>query len=175
MSGPSPYDADQEFSYAVDFVPNCDQHATAIPERWSVEGGGWGHGQPRSLNVNSQNFQGVGNDVWPRAVERAYRPENSEQWRQAMDQQYRDALNNQRDDDINQACEAEAMREVKAIYNSAAEVTRRANYRAQHLRELAWREEQQQAHIEKEAELPSTAPARVGCIASRRGGEASMD
>jgi len=107
----------------------------------------------RTLNVNSQNFAGVGQDVWPRAVERAYRPENSEQWRQANDQQYRDALNNKRDDDINAACEAEAEREVKTIYDSAAEVTRRANYRAQHLRELAWREEQQQAHIEKEAEL----------------------
>ena len=39
-----------------------------------------------------------------------------------MDQQYRDALNNQRDDEINQLCEAEAEREVKTIYDSAAEV-----------------------------------------------------
>lgn len=70
-----------------------------------------------------------------------------------MDQQYRDALNNQRDDEINQACEMEAEREVKTIYDSAAEVTRRANYRAQHLRELAFREEQQQAHIAKEMDL----------------------
>jgi len=65
---------------------------------------------------------------------------------------YRDALNNQRDDSINKACEAEAEREVRTIYDSAAEVTRRANYRAQHLRELAFREEQQKAHIEKEME-----------------------
>lgn len=147
----APYD--QEFDYSVDFVPNRLQHATAVPERWSVEGPGWGPGMPRTINPNSQKFAGVGQDVWPRAMERAYRPENSEQWRQAMDQQYRDALNNQRDDEINQACEAEAEREVKAMYDSAAEVTRRANYRAQHLRELAWREEQQQAHIEREAEL----------------------
>jgi hypothetical protein len=67
-----------------------------------------------------------------------------------MDQQYRDALNNARDDEINQACEAEAEREVKTIYDSAAEVTRRANYHAQHLRELNWRDEQQQLHIAKE-------------------------
>ena len=33
-----------------------------------------------------------------------------------------------------------------------SQVTRRANYRAQHLRELAFREEQQKAHIEKEME-----------------------
>jgi len=138
-------------SYDVDFVPHTTQHATAVPERWSVVGGGWGP-NPRTLNVNSQNFKGVGQDVWPRAVERSYRPEGSELHRRAMDQQYRDALNNERDDEINKACEAEAEREVKAIYDSAAEVTRRANYRAQHLRELAWREEQQQAHIAKEME-----------------------
>ena len=59
MSGPAPYDGDQEFDYAVDFVPNANQHATAVSERWSVEGGGWGHAMPRALNVNSQNFQGV--------------------------------------------------------------------------------------------------------------------
>ena len=35
---------------------------------------------------------------------------------------YRDALNNQRDDAINKACEAEAEREVRTIYDSAAEV-----------------------------------------------------
>jgi len=144
-----PYDNEQPFDYAVDFVPHNNQHATAVPERWSVEGGGWGP-NPRTLNPKSQNFMGVGQDVWPRAVERAYRPEGSEKHRCAMDQQYRDALNNQRDDEINQLCEAEAEREVKTIYDSAAEVTRRANYRAQHLRELAWREEQQQAHIAKE-------------------------
>lgn len=109
-----------------------------------------------------------------------------------MDQQYRDALNNARDDEINQACEAEAEREVKTIYDSAAEVhpvpshappaphlaaiqvTRRANYRAQHLRELAWREEQQQAHIAKEMEAEvSSNPAlaathRLSCTVARQ-------
>jgi hypothetical protein len=58
MSGAGPYDDDQEFDYAVDFVPNANQHATAVPERWSVEGGGWG-ANPRSVNEKNQNFQGV--------------------------------------------------------------------------------------------------------------------
>ena len=42
-------------------------------------------------------------------------------------------------------------------HSRICQVTRRANYRAQHLRELAWREEQQQAHIAKEmdCEVPS--------------------
>ena len=56
--GVGPYDDDQEFDYAVDFVPNANQHATAVPERWSVEGGGWGP-NPRSLNERNQNFKGV--------------------------------------------------------------------------------------------------------------------
>jgi len=140
---------DQAFEYSVDFVPHRVQHATAVPERWSVEGGGWGP-NPRSVNPNNQNFAGVGQDVWPRAFERAYRREDSETWRRAMDQQYRDALNNQRDSEINEACEKEAERQLRAVYDSEAEVNRRANFRAQHLRELAAREEQQQAHIEKE-------------------------
>ena len=54
----TPYDDDQEFDYAVDFVPHVNQHATAIPERWSVEGGGWGP-NPRTLNEGNQNFKGV--------------------------------------------------------------------------------------------------------------------
>ena len=61
--------------------------------------------------------------MWPRAVERAYRAENAEQHRCAMDQQYRDTLNNLRDDKINAACEAEAEREVRAVYDSSAEVS----------------------------------------------------
>ena len=55
-------------------------------------------------------------------MERAYRPESKEDHRRAMDQRYRDALNNKRDDAINKACEAEAEREVRTIYDSAAEV-----------------------------------------------------
>ena len=66
----------------------------------------------------------VGQDTWGRAVERAYRREDSEQWRRAMDQQYRDSINNARDTNINELCEAEAEREGKAIYDSAAEVRR---------------------------------------------------
>lgn len=58
MSGPGPYNQDQKFDYTVDFVTNRNQHATAVPERWSVEGGGWGP-NPRTLNTNSQNFAGV--------------------------------------------------------------------------------------------------------------------
>lgn len=58
FAGIGPYDDDQEFDYAVDFVPDVNQHATAVAERWSVEGGGWGP-NPRSLNEKNQNFKGV--------------------------------------------------------------------------------------------------------------------
>merc|ERR1712166_1454294 len=64
-----------------------------------------------------------------------------------------DALNNARDDDTNELCEQEAEREVRAFYDSSAEVTRRANYKAQYIRELAWREEQQQVHNAKEGDV----------------------
>jgi hypothetical protein len=54
------------------------------------------------------------------------------------------------------------------------QLTRRANYRAQHLRELAFREEQQQAHIEAEmeAEVSPTGeaqgdPTLVGLVRAR--------
>eukprot|EP00658_Telonema_sp_P-2_P037828 TRINITY_DN2718_c0_g2_i8.p1 TRINITY_DN2718_c0_g2~~TRINITY_DN2718_c0_g2_i8.p1 ORF type:complete len:271 (+),score=81.13 TRINITY_DN2718_c0_g2_i8:153-965(+) len=116
-----------------------------IRDRWGTN--------PRTPNDANQNYHGVGQDTWGRAVERSYRREDAEQWRRSMDQQYRDALNNARDTDTNRLCEAEAEREVKAIYDSAAEVTRRANYEAQHRRELAWREEQQKLHNAREGDL----------------------
>lgn len=149
---PQHYDKEQVFETKVAFVPTAQQHATAVSERWSVVGSGWGN-NPHTPNDANQNYQGVGQDTWGRAVERAYRREDAEQWRRSMDQQYRDALNNARDSATNEECEKEAEREVKAIYDSAAEVTRRANYKAQYVRELAWREEQQQVHNAREADL----------------------
>merc|ERR1711977_192843 len=92
---PNPYDKEQVFEDKVAFVPTRDQHATGVSERWSVVGAGWGK-NPRTPNDANQFYQGVGQDTWGRAVERAYRREDSEQWRRAMDQQYRDALNNAR-------------------------------------------------------------------------------
>lgn len=145
-------DTEQVFEKKVAFIPTKEQHATAVSERWSVVGSGWG-ANPHTPNDANQNFQGVGQDTWGRAVERAYRREDAEQWRRSMDQQYRDALNNERDNMTNELCEQEAEREVKAIYDSTAEVTRRANFKAQHLRELAWREEQQMLHNSREADL----------------------
>eukprot|EP00656_Telonema_subtile_P045824 TRINITY_DN5208_c0_g1_i1.p1 TRINITY_DN5208_c0_g1~~TRINITY_DN5208_c0_g1_i1.p1 ORF type:complete len:311 (+),score=79.79 TRINITY_DN5208_c0_g1_i1:138-1070(+) len=143
---------EQVFESKAAFVPTKEQHATAVSERWSVVGGGWGV-NPHTPNDAHQNYQGVGQSTWGRAVERAYRREDAEQWRRSMDQQYRDALNNARDSDTSELCEQNAEREVKAIYDSAAEVTRRANYKAQYVRDLAWREEQQQLHNARESDL----------------------
>jgi len=149
---PQSYDKEQVFEAKAAFIPTKEQHATAVSERWSVVGAGWG-GNPRTPNDANQNYQGVGQDTWGRAVERSYRREDAEQWRRSMDQQYRDALNNARDTNTNELCEEEAEREVRAIYDSAAEVTRRANYKAQYVRELAWREESQQLHNARETDL----------------------
>merc|ERR1719247_3108935 len=172
---PTPYDKEQVLETKVAFVLTREQHATAVSERWSVVGAGWGC-NPRTPNDAHQNYQGVGQDTWGRAVERAYRREDSEQWRRAMDQQYRDSINNARDTNINELCEAEAEREVKAIYDSAAEVDRRANYHAQHVRELAWREEQQQLHNARECDLEqSLAGAHLADEEKRQWLEAMQD
>lgn len=150
---PTPYDTEQDLEHKTAFVPTRHQHATAVSERWSTVGRGWGTGMPHTINDDNQNYQGVGQDTWGRAIERAYRREDSEQWRRYQDQQYRDALNNARDNDTNELCEQEAEREVRAFYDSSSEVTRRANYKAQYIRELAWREEQQQVHNAKECDV----------------------
>ena len=43
--------------------------------------------------------------------------------------------------------------DVRAVVLTSLQVDRRANYHAQHVRELAWREEQQQLHNARECDL----------------------
>eukprot|EP00656_Telonema_subtile_P045827 TRINITY_DN5208_c0_g1_i5.p1 TRINITY_DN5208_c0_g1~~TRINITY_DN5208_c0_g1_i5.p1 ORF type:complete len:100 (+),score=26.73 TRINITY_DN5208_c0_g1_i5:138-437(+) len=49
---------EQVFESKAAFVPTKEQHATAVSERWSVVGGGWGV-NPHTPNDAHQNYQGA--------------------------------------------------------------------------------------------------------------------